>query len=526
VNRPANLRSGDPPYFETRYLHDANARAGDHARTGTTRRVYELEVDPAAPRTTQGNLRELWLLPGTHVPAGDQPGGVVQRYEYFGGFGGCCGTSFVSRHTAARGNVTEHDYDAFGNRIETRHRAGGGVEDWTYDAFGCETSHTLADDGSGYRRRDERHWYGPADGAQNGYLREEVVDAANLALATRYAYDAVGNATSVTDPRGNDTQFLYNALNEVVRKRSRQLSGSPSFRIDTLTSYDANDNVTRVDVENRNELGTLDAANPAIRTERDYGILNEVLRERREVAADLFVTTEFAYDANRNRTLVRKGEAFAGRQPANIVETRYDERDLVWRELRASGDPSQSTDQRDYDGTGTSSPATRAEAVSTSRPTRTTASTARARDGSDGEHDGEPLRPERQPGGAHRERRFAAAPVRGPDPGRAARRRRIGGERPAERDDVRVRRDGPADPGGRAALRHADAAPDPRRAVDDDPGLRSKLGPALALRRRRGARHRLRVRHREPALPVHRCEGKHDHDDLRPQRERDHGRRE
>lgn len=355
ANRPANpLRSGDPPYFEIRYLHDANAltREITHPNGNLTRRVYELEVDPAAPQTTQGNLRELWRLPGTHAPAGDQPGGVVQRYEYFGGFGGCCGTSFVSRHTDARGNVTEHDYDAFGNRIETRHRTGGGVEDWTYDAFGRETSHTLADDGSGYRRRDERHWYGPADGAQNGYLREEVVDAANLALATRFAYDAVGNATSVTDPRGNDTQFLYNALNQVVRKRSRQLSGSPSFRIDTLNFYDANDNVTRVDVENRNELGTLDAANPAISTEQDYGILNEVLRERREVAAGLFVTTEFAYDANRNRTLVRKGEAFAGRQPANVVETRYDERDLVWRVIRATGDPAQSTDQRDYDGNG------------------------------------------------------------------------------------------------------------------------------------------------------------------------------
>ena len=47
---------------------------------------------------------------------------------------------------------------------------------------------------------------------------------------------------------------------------------------------------------------------------------------------------------------MRYGEAVEGRQPNNVVETRYDERDLTFRVIRAPGDPDQSTTQYDYDG--------------------------------------------------------------------------------------------------------------------------------------------------------------------------------
>src|SRR5262249_32488257 len=65
-----------------------------------------------------------------------------------------------------------------------------------------------------------------------------------------------------------------------------------------------------------------------------------------------FVTTEYEYDANRNPTLLRKGEAGEGRQPTNVVRTLYDERELVVRVGRADGDSDHSTDQFDYDTKG------------------------------------------------------------------------------------------------------------------------------------------------------------------------------
>ena len=65
-----------------------------------------------------------------------------------------------------------------------------------------------------------------------------------------------------------------------------------------------------------------------------------------------FITTEYEYDANRNQTLVRNGEATEGRQPDNVVQFLYDERDLLFQTIRAPGSADQSTGQTDYDGNG------------------------------------------------------------------------------------------------------------------------------------------------------------------------------
>lgn len=81
-------------------------------------------------------------------------------------------------------------------------------------------------------------------------------------------------------------------------------------------------------------------------------MLNHLTRVTEEVDAGHQRVTEYAYDPNRNRVLVRSGEAVNGRQPANAVQTLHDERDRVFRVVRAPGDPLQSTTQHDYDGNG------------------------------------------------------------------------------------------------------------------------------------------------------------------------------
>ncbi len=353
-NRPANpLRPTDPTFFETRWAYNADSRATEivHPNGNVTQNVHELELDPMATPRSRGNLRERHRLPGTHVPVGDQSM-LSEFFEYDSGFGGCCGSNFVTRHTDARGNVTEHDYDASGNRLQTRHRIPSIVEDFTYNAFGQMTSHTHPGNGKGWRQTDVWTYYAPPS-PQAGYLAAEVLDAAGFALTTTWVYDAVGNALQVTDARGNTTTMVVNALDQVVRQTSppvEMLNGVfVQYEVDTW--FDANDKVVRVDTQNFDDQGNL-ASNAYLTSSYEYEILNREVRETAEVDATRNVVTEYEYDANRNRTLIRHGEATSGAQPTNVERLLHDERNLLFRRVRAEGDPNQSSIQHDYDGNG------------------------------------------------------------------------------------------------------------------------------------------------------------------------------
>lgn len=369
-NRPiAQLRPDDPPFFETRFEYNEDARRTKviHPNGNITEYVYELDLDPNASRRARGNVREIHRLPGTHTPVGDQTE-IVDLFEYDEDKGSCCGFNFVTMHTDGRGNVTMHDYDDNGNRIHTQHRIATIVEDWEHNEFGQVTAHTLPDNGSNHRRRDEFTYYD--SGPQLGYMHQMIVDAGGFALTTAYEYDLVGNVIKTTDPRGHDTQFVVNQLDQTVRRISREVTDGSGIRYELDTYYNANDNIVRVDVQNKDETGTAQP-NAHFTTVYEYEILNNVTRMCQEVGtytdpipgpAELptceglpeseFITTEYEYDANRNRTLKRFGEAVEGRQPTNLIRTLYDERDFVFQVIRAEGDANQSTTQFDYDPSG------------------------------------------------------------------------------------------------------------------------------------------------------------------------------
>lgn len=353
-NRPTNkLRPGDPDFFETRYEWNADSQLTrvTHPDGAVTEYVYKLAVTPDAVRRTRGNLLEVRHLPGTHTPVGDQTQ-IVEKYEYDDNVGcSACGFNFATKETDGNGNSTNHTYDDKGNRIRTVHADPSIVEDFEYNQFGQMTAHVLPDNGSSYRRRDEYVYYD--SGPQKGFLKQQVVDAATLRLTTAYEYDALGNVVKMTDPRGHDTQYTVNALDQIVREASREVEviGGSKVRYLKDTAYDANNNVVRVDVQNVDDNGVVQP-NAWLTTSYEYEILNKLTRMTQEVTESHVIVTEYAYDANRNQTLVRYGEATAGRQPTNTVTTLYDERNLVFREIRAEGDPAQSTTQYDYDGDG------------------------------------------------------------------------------------------------------------------------------------------------------------------------------
>ena len=352
-NRPVGrLRASDPEYFETRYEWNADSlkRREVHPNGNITEWVYEGDLDPLAPARTRGNVREIRHLPGTHTPVGDQPQ-IVETFEYDTSFGrGCCGFNHATVVRDGRGNETRSYYDSSGNLTAKVERIGSIRTDYEYNAFGQLTKTIHPDNGSGHRRQDALTYY--AAGPQRGYVHQSIVDAGGLNLATTFEHDAVGNVIRTIDPKGNDLLHTVNSLDQVVRVLSREVRAGTGIRYATDTYYDANDNVVRIDLPNLDDMGQPIAGNPVLTTTKEYDILNMVLRETVEVDPARNVTTEYAYDGNRNRVLTRFGEAVNGNQPLNTVHTEYDERDLVFRTTSAKGDPAQSTTQFDYDRNG------------------------------------------------------------------------------------------------------------------------------------------------------------------------------
>jgi RHS repeat-associated protein len=349
-NRPTGpLRASDPVFFETDYQWNLDSKPTQitFPNGNSVTNTYELALNPNASRRSRGNLRARTTLPG---PLGGDQAAITETFVYDTTFGCACGFNFATQATDGRGITTYHAYDDRGNRTNTIYPVLSTVEDFEYNAFGQMTAHVLPDNGSGYRRRDTITYY--ATGTQNGYLSQQIVDSQILALTTSYQYDTVGNVVRMVDPRGNDATNVVNQLNQVVEEISRAVSTTSGLvRYQRYLSYDADNNLVQVDVQNVDANGVL-AANPYLTTTYAYDILDHVTNTVQEVDQSRNVVRQFAYDANRNRTLARSGEAANGHQPNNVVSTLYDERNLLFREIRALGDPGQSTTQSDYDADG------------------------------------------------------------------------------------------------------------------------------------------------------------------------------
>ena len=349
INIPVNpLRSGDPLFFETRYQYnkDSLPTRMDFANGNYVTNIYELDLDPNAVTRSRGNLREMHRFAGSLQAVSDQ-NEIVELFVYDPNF------NFITRYTDARGNETLHEYDPNGNRIRREYVRPSDpniVEDWQYNQFGQVTDHNSPDNGSGSSRRDQYTYYSDPCDPNYGYLKDVVIDTNNLALTTTYEYDPVGNVTRTIDPNGNDTQYVVNQLNQVVRRLSRIVDGN-SLRYQRDTFYDVKDNVVRLEVLDINDGGILQS-DPNITTTSEYDTLNRLVRTISEVNSVHSIVTEYEYDDNDNLTLTRSGEATNRNQPNNVVRTVYDERDMVFNVTRAEGDPNHSTTRYDYDKNG------------------------------------------------------------------------------------------------------------------------------------------------------------------------------
>ena len=188
----------------------------------------------------------------------------------------------------------------------------------------------------------------------SGFTRLATADGIAFAdLQTSYGRDAVGNMTSMTDPRGNTWSYVVNELNQVIRTTE---PAPYSYSKDAI--YDANDNIIERRVENTAPVLTdhkpqldmdgnvaLAAATPSVfQHTYTYDILDNLITEDVDAAGSTpnRLLTQYGYDGNENRTTVTKPEG-------NVVETLYDERDLVFSVTTGFGSSDASTVSYNYD---------------------------------------------------------------------------------------------------------------------------------------------------------------------------------
>ncbi len=401
-NQPTNkLRASDPAFFETTLAYNVDSQVTQitEPRGNSMTMTYAYDLSRATPVRERGNLRQATQTPAPGVPS-DQAQ-ITEKFEYAPGFGTLDDEAAfkfkakifgVAKHTDPRGNVWTNQFDAKGNLTSSQAPGIATGDSFEYNAAGQLTAHVHPADANGRRKRDTFSYY--SNGTQKGQLQTAVEDAGagGLALTTTYAYDAVGNVTSVTDPRGNDTQFVFNQLDQLMQVKSAPGGGGARQQVDysysssTVCNADCpgvdrycvgvcgdgiaamgNDcvgkmhsigvsiyvgfSLIRKDVSNFDENGNPigDGQLSTIYGRDSIGQLTSVTDEVSAVASTV---TQFEYDANGQVTKALSPLAVSGAAPFNTVQTQYDERGLPLQEISAAGSPDQSTTQYDYDANG------------------------------------------------------------------------------------------------------------------------------------------------------------------------------
>ncbi len=334
----------DPPYWETMYAYDSMGSLSlvTYPRGNQTSFTYDAaNPDPKKRANLLSTNRKAGSL-------GVDPD-IVMSYTYEPNF------QFIKTATDPKGKVTTYFYDyeegTLGdlNGDEITNQTAGNVvkvqapavtvglsqpqqpaSTTRYNQYGQVTRLTHPEG-----NYDVYAYY--ASGLNNGYLQSVTSDSGGAAITNSYTYDSVGNLTSFTDGKGQASTYAVNAMNQVTRSVGRH-----PLIIAADYTYDANGNVIRVDVDNKDENGNF-YPNNRLTSSWTYDILNHPLTETREVDdSPKNVMTTYEYDPNENVTKVI--EPFG-----NSVKTIYDGRNRPYQVTRGFGAAGASTQAFTYD---------------------------------------------------------------------------------------------------------------------------------------------------------------------------------
>jgi RHS repeat-associated protein len=252
----------------------------------------------------------------------------------------------VSTVTDPEGRITDHDFDASGNLtkvtsptvtspsgISTTDKNGNSINDGVIVRTYAYTSNGQVATASAPQGTTTTYTYS-AIGGLSAYRTKETIDSAGLNITRQWAYDQFGNVTSTTDGENQTTTYVVNELNQVLKVTS-------PLGFVTKFHYDANDSLTKTEVENDTEVG-----NGWFVTDYQYDLLNDLTKTIQDVDSTNRITTTYAYDKSERLTKVTK--------PAgNEVVTVFDERDLVvTRTRKAASSSDDSSEIFTYDDNG------------------------------------------------------------------------------------------------------------------------------------------------------------------------------
>ncbi|MBI4470144.1 MAG: hypothetical protein HY650_12565, partial [Acidobacteria bacterium] len=202
--------------------------------------------------------------------------------------------------------------------------------------------------------------------AENNPLRNSRTDPEPARIRRQLFYDRAGNVIREVNGRGVATRYVVNQLNQIVRIiRAADVSealenpeepnfrncpdptlvecqaGMVAFRYITNRFYDYNNNLVRLEVENR-DSNNRELAGSFIEFTTAHDILDHKIETTSEVSETprQFLVTRYRYDRNENQVLEISPIAAAAGQPGNVVSQVYDERDLLFTETRGGLTPS------------------------------------------------------------------------------------------------------------------------------------------------------------------------------------------
>jgi RHS repeat-associated protein len=145
-------------------------------------------------------------------------------------------------------------------------------------------------------------------------VRQTLASAPGGAATTAYAYDAMDNLASVTDPNGNTTSYRYDDFHRLERQDS-PVTGTTTYQ------YDAAGNL----------VATTDARGAA--TMRTYDASNRVLTSTSQLAEAATETVTYAYDSAAAGSF-GKGRLAQMTDPSGATAYAYERRGLLKSEAR------------------------------------------------------------------------------------------------------------------------------------------------------------------------------------------------
>lgn len=234
-----------------------------------------------------------------------EPLGFVTRYEY-DETGALLAVDETSRATSGDAGVTRFRYDANGNSIAQQDPSGSLVTK-SFDALNRVTNLLLH----------------TQSGSLGAAIRRTGPFGGGSPLAWSYDYDANGNQRRVRDPRGQQIDLAYDALDRLVlRQYSGHAETNPAgtpLRFQPLTLryvFDGNGNPIETSEEKQGASSVV-----LERTTLEYDGLDRLITKRRQDADDpVGRLLRFGYDIAGNRTSLVDAD---GRVTTNTFDARH-----------------------------------------------------------------------------------------------------------------------------------------------------------------------------------------------------------